>query len=396
MSLPFEKSDSNPQHKFVIENASVVAKQPVEAIDFDIAGMLATADAPGHWFGPPAACKSWLALGACDAIVRGVPFRRLETRKRDSALYLNLDAGATTFRNRIRAISDAPGLSFASISPSEYSHEILRSLLGQFRGAFVVIDCLSSIYNPNTRSDPAFAMREFVDGLRALYAEHGCGGVIIDHPHRPKERGEPGDYHGSIQKEAAFRSMAAITAEPIGEDTSLRRVRITCRKMSEGAPFAPIDVEIEFGRRVTIRRLAVVDVTNRESIIEAKILDWAQRQTTAFTRRTVAEKVRGQAATATRKAFDELVSTGEIIPTGQKRGNGELFRRADASGSRVPTHSDPPDSLLSGVVSEGGSGPLSLIGDPPSQTHSQTHSELAKLAEPLLRGVPGENDRAPE
>lgn len=356
----------------VIESAAVVALQPAEVIEYDIFGIAPATDAPVLMYGPPASLKSWLALAICDAVVRGEPFLDLATRQRTSALYLNLDAGAITFRNRVRSISDAPRFDFVSLSASEYSHDLLRSLLADYRGGFVVIDCLSSIYNPDTKSDPAFAMRAFVDGLRAVFAEFDCGGLIIDHPHRPKERGELGDYHGSIQKEAAFRTMWSIAAEPPENGSTTRRTKIICRKLSEGAPFSPIEVDIEFGSRVIVRRADAISVASRTTLVESKILEWAATQTDQFSRRSVVEKVRGQRAGLIRDAFDDLVTAGKIIATGKKRGNGDLYRLSE-SGSG--THSDPRDPLGSGVAPSGGSGPLSLIGDPPMGTHSGTHPE---------------------
>jgi len=216
-----------------IEHAEVVAAEPPEPIEYDIAAILPASDAPALMFGPPASLKSWLALGMCDASVRGVPFAGLATRKRPRALYLNLDAGAKTFRNRVRAVTSAPGLDFASLAAADFNADVLRAQLEAYAGGFVVIDCLSSIYNPDARKDPAFAMRTFVDGLRALYAEFDCGGVVIDHPHRPKERGELGDYHGSIQKEAAFRTMWSVVAEPAEADNATRRTKLSCRKLSK-------------------------------------------------------------------------------------------------------------------------------------------------------------------
>jgi hypothetical protein len=344
---PDEKPDRTAELVERIKSASIVALEPPDPIDYDVATILPAEDAPGLIFGPPASLKSWLALKLCDAIVRGEPFLGYETRQRPSALYVNLDAGAKTFANRVRSISDAPGFDFVSLSASEFNAGVLRALIDRYRGGFIVLDCLSSIYNPDTKNDPAYAMRSFVDGLRAVFAEFGCGGVVIDHPHRPKERGELGDYHGSIQKEAAFRTMWAVAAEPAGDEPGPRRTRIVCRKLSEGQPFAPIDVEIDFtGPRISVQRADEARPATQTTALEAKILEWAAAQTTAFTQRTVTDKVQGRARDL-RNAFDSLVAAGTIVPTGKKRGSGDLFRVADTASG---TQSDATDATLPGTT----------------------------------------------
>jgi hypothetical protein len=363
-----------------IKSASIVAHEPPDPIEYDVATILPAEDAPGLIFGPPASLKSWLALALCDAIVRGEPFLGFETRRRPSALYVNLDAGAKTFANRVRSISDAPRFDFVSLSTSEFSAaDVLRALIERYQGGFVVLDCLSSIYNPATGSDPAYAMRSFVDSLRAVFAEFGCGGVVIDHPHRPKERGELGDYHGSIQKEAAFRTMWSVAAEPADDEPGPRRTKIVCRKLSEGQPFAPIEVEIDFtGPRVSVQRVYVADPTTRTTGLESKILEWAAAQTIAFTKRTVTDKVRGRALDV-RNAFDVLVDAGKIVPTGAKRGSGDLFRAAvTASG----THSDATDARLPEVA--GASASVSgTQRDAPDAVGSAAVTSSASASPPL-------------
>ena len=361
----------------LIENAAVVSAQPSEPIEYDIELIAPARDAPILMFGPPASLKSWLALGICDAVVRGVPFAGLKTRQRPRALYLNLDAGATSFRNRVRMISDAPGLDFISLSASAYTNGTLRSVLEQYRGAYVVIDCLSAIFAPEARMDPTRAMRSFVDGLRAIYAEHNCGGLIIDHPHRPKERGELGDYHGSIQKEAAFRTMWSVVAEAPANGETERRIKIACRKMSEGASFAPITVDLKFGDRVTVSRLSAADSSETvASIVEMKILEWARVQTTPFSRRNVEDRVRGHATTLVREGFKNLVAKGRIETTGATRGGGGLYQfvAPGLTATASETHSDEADAVK--IVSAGPSAsrPLCSIGDALVPTHSATHS----------------------
>lgn len=364
-----------------IEKASDVALEPAEPIPFDVEGILPACDQPALMFGPPASMKSWLAIALCDAMVRGVPFLGLATRRRPCALYVNLDAGPITFRNRVRAASAAPGFDIVSISSAEYSHEILRRLLEQYRGGFIAIDCLSSIYNPDAKSDPAFAMRAFVDGLRALFAAHDCGGVIIDHPHRPKEKGEAGDFFGSGQKEAAFRTMWVVSADAPDPTIATRGVRIGCRKLSEGAPFAPIAATISFGERVTIEGSSSSDSQPRTSLIEAKILEWGRAQTTAFSRRSVVERFRGHRTADVRDALESLITGGRIEPTGATRGGGDLFRVASVEcvpiSDPLGTHLDPLGS--ESVPASASASPIS-IGDALVGTHSGTHSKTALTA----------------
>jgi len=316
-----------------IESVVDLANTEAEEIEHDIEKIRPTEDAPTLVFGAPGSLKSWLELHACDAIVRGVPFLgRYAVKKRRSALYINIDAGAKSFRNRIRRVSAAPGFDFVTLNARDFSLKSLRKILSQYEGANVDIDCLSAIYNPDRAKDPAFAMREFVDELRSLYAEFGCGGAVIDHPHRPKERGELGDYYGSVQKEAAFRTMWVVTAEP-PDDSPIRRVRIACRKMSEGPPFAPISAVVDFsGPIVSFSASTVAPIDTRDAALDAKITEWARSRAETFSRTSVEQSIRGHRTTDVRRRFDALLASGVFAEAG-RRGSGMTYRLTTPSTS---------------------------------------------------------------
>jgi hypothetical protein len=310
-----------------IEAAAIVAKQQPEEILWDVDGLMPSDDAPTNVFGPPGALKSWIALHLCHAIVAGLLFLgRYHVRKRPSALYINVDAGPKSFRNRIRRVSDVVGFDFLSICSAEFTLHVLRALMANYPGGFVVIDCWSAIYNPERSLDPGFAMKAFVDALRAIYTEFDCGGLVIDHPHRPKEVGALGDYSGSIQKEAGFRNMWHIVADPPVEGQP-RNAKIICRKLSEGEAFAGVRAEIDFSNhRVSFTAPGSGDPEARENTLEAKIIEWAARQTNQFSKRSITDAIHGFRVADVRATTATLIERGVIVPTGAKRGGGDLYR----------------------------------------------------------------------
>lgn len=363
------------EFSFPIESAAEIARTQSEPVDFDVDGMLPAEDAPALVFGPPASLKSWLIMHLCHAIVTGQQFLgQFKVRRRQRALYLNLDAGAKTFRNRIRRISSVAGFDLVSIPSGQFSLDLLRSYMSQYRGAIVVIDCLSSIYNPDRTKDPAFAMREFVDGLRALYAEFECGGVMIDHPHRPKERGEIGDYHGSIQKEAAFRSMWSVSSDPADDSGGPRRVKITCRKLSEGQPFAPVHVLVDFSKDLVGFTTAAVDPETKKNETEARMIEWGLAQMKTFSRSGCVDALTGVGTDAKRKVFDGLVKRSIFVETNEKKGGFSRYRHASTTWPDAQANSGQIGQLPRVVSDDLGRPAYSpSIGGRPAEADSQAN-----------------------
>jgi hypothetical protein len=324
-----------------IESADVVAGQPTEEVLWDVDGLMPSDDAPAHMFGPPGAYKSWLGLHLCDAIVRGAKFLdRFIVRKRPCALYINVDAGPKTFRNRVRRVSDSAAFDFISLTSAEFSQLDRRKLFERYRGGFIAIDCLAAIYNPAKDLDPAFAMRQFVDDLRADYAQFDCGGVIIDHPHRPKEKGTEGDFYGNVQKQAGFRTMWQISKKTGGSDAAENcRTQISCRKLSEGQDFAAVEVVIDFSAEPVAFSTTNTEPASRENAIEAKLIAWAGEQAKTFSRTTIEECRLGYRAADVRRAADDLIKRGVFVVAGT-RGGGHTYR-LESVPHPVPDHSVP-------------------------------------------------------
>jgi hypothetical protein len=309
-----------------IQSAAAVAGTPAETILWDVERLLPSDDAPMLLFGAPGSLKSWLALHLCDAIVTGRRFLgEFAVRRRPRALFINLDAGPKSFRNRIRRMSDSAAFDFISMSAGEFTPSVLHKLMGHYQGGFVVIDCWAAIYNPDKNDDAGFAMRKFVDTLRAIYAEFDAGGLVIDHPHRPKEKGEAGDYYGNIQKEAGLRTMWAI-ATAAAEPGQPRSTKISCRKLSEGEPFAIVSAAIDFSSERIVFATENTDPAQRPSTIESRIIEWAGLRTDAFSKRTVTDSIRGYRVADVRAAVENLIERGRIVATGAKRGGGDLYR----------------------------------------------------------------------
>lgn len=319
-----------------IESAVAIASQPPDIIAWDVAGMMPCDDAPGLIFGPPASFKSWLGLHLCDCVVSGRQFLGVHNvRKRAKALYVNIDAGPKTFRNRVRRIGPTPGLDFISLSAMDFADIGLRELLAEYRDGFVILDCLSAIYNPPRGDDPAYSMRAFVDGLRNDFEAAGCGGAVLDHPHRPKEVGAEGDYFGSIQKEAAFRTMWQVNAEA-KEPGQPGRTKIACRKISEGEPFSVIRATIDFsGERIAF---SVVDATGRTDIstsLRDTIIAWAKKRgALTFSKQNIKDSISGRTCDKA-ACVDDLLQSGVFVQVGRRCGAPELLH-ADHAPVPIP------------------------------------------------------------
>jgi hypothetical protein len=232
-------------------SAAAIAIAGVPSVQWDIDGILPTEDGPAIMFGPPGSLKTWIGLHAAGCIVTGKPFLgHFAVRRRAHALYVNFDAGSRAFDRRV-ARCGYPVENLLVVSPDAYDASALRKLFDQHRGAFVVLDTLSDMYAFGRGDDPALAMRHFLRALRALYHEFNASGIIIDHPHRPRDGAEHGDFYGSVQKAATARIMFNVTPLPRSEQ-GVERAKIACRKMSEAEPFEPFVARLDFNGEIVV------------------------------------------------------------------------------------------------------------------------------------------------
>jgi hypothetical protein len=362
--------------EIIIESAHDISLRPAEPIEYDVDQILPAEDAPALAFGPPGSLKSLLVLHLCDVIVTGQPFLgHFKVKKRPTALAINLDAGAKTFRNRVRRISIAEAFDVTTLSAATFNFKTFRELVARYEGGFIAIDCLSAIYNPDHTKDPAYAMREFVDQLRDLFAQYGCGGIVVDHPHRPKEKGEAGDYYGSIQKEATFRTIWSVTAEP-ADATPIRRVSIACRKLSEGQPFEPVSAVVDFSEDWIRFRCSNAATAGPRNAVERSVLEWALNQPDAFSKNAVETSLNHAHRQADlRRALSALVATSLLVATKRKRGGATLYTPHPSLTSL--TNSNEAENLpLSGpeAVRWRSYGPVG--------GHEPTNPEVALVSEP--------------
>lgn len=223
--------------------AQIIASPPPPAL-FDIEAMLTNEDGPAILFGEPGAMKSWVGLHIAMCMATAAPvFGRFASRARNKSVYVNLDAGRNSFERRVLRMGKAL-TNVIVLTPDHYDADELMALFERRAGAFVTIDAFANMYHVDRSKDAAEAAREFLQGLRALYAEYGCNGIVIDHPHRAREGGpDGGDYYGSIQKLAAIRTMWQIAKYG---DPKENLARITCRKVNEAEPFPAFVVRADF------------------------------------------------------------------------------------------------------------------------------------------------------
>ncbi len=239
--------DVTPKKSWVSHTEAEIVGMNIPAPSFDVEGLLPKEDGPTLVFGPPEAGKSWLTMHLCRCLASGDLFLgRLAVNKYPEVVYINMDAGARTTQRRFQRLASgkAPLANYHLYCADEFDAAEMERIFEKHRGAFVVIDCLADFYHQDRSKEQAEGMRGFVRGLRGLYERNACNGIVLDHPHRPKD-GAPGDYYGSIQKEASFRTMWLVQALPI-EDKSTRSLKITCRKMNDGERFLPFVVKIVF------------------------------------------------------------------------------------------------------------------------------------------------------
>jgi len=259
------KSRNGRPSKWKVQSAADIFRDGVSPLEYDIEGLLPSDDGPAIFFGPPGSLKSYLALHAANCSVTGDRFLgHFPVRKRPYAVYVNLDAGARTFNRRVLKFG-FKGDELRVTSPDAYDAEQLQEVFKQYPGSFIVLDAFADAYVTHSGDDQAQVMRRFVRDQRALYSKHGCSGIIVDHPRRPRDGESHADYYGSVQKEATARVMWTVSRLPAGTDPSEVKVRISCRKMSEGEPFEPFVAKALFAAgSVTLTYDGVLDaVTGR-------------------------------------------------------------------------------------------------------------------------------------
>jgi hypothetical protein len=243
--MRWEPGIKAPRPKWTLESAASINENGVPPLEWDVEGLLPSEDGPAIIFGPPGALKSWIGLEIARCSVTGNPFLgRFAVRKRSHAIYVNLDAGRNSFARRVLRIGAA--LENLLIASAEaYDADALEQVMQDHPDSFVVIDCLADAYHFQRGDDSAESMRRFIRNLRAVFERHDGSGILLDHPHRPRD-GEPhGDYYGSIQKEAAARTMLFVKPLHSGEE-HVASAQIDCRKMNEAEAFESFVVRFDF------------------------------------------------------------------------------------------------------------------------------------------------------
>jgi len=297
-----------------------------EPIAWDVEQLLPADDAPALLFGAPGAMKTWIALHLCDCVASGRPFLgKYPARQRPNVLFLNADAGAKTFRQRVRAVSADLRFDFVTIVESLTLTDLER-VLERYAGAFVVVDCFANIYHPPQYGDQAESMRNFVQELRRIFELYNCGGAIIDHENRGVA-GKGADYYGSAQKLATFRTAWRIEAGPEGENASIRLPTVSCRKIGEGAIFPKFTAQIDFAHLPRIAFTTASTIVGEDTA--AKIMRWARSQRDPFSPRNATDQVDGRDASI-RQTFAALVEAGELVASGSRSGH-PTYRASTAS-----------------------------------------------------------------
>lgn len=226
--------------------ASVIAARGVPEIEWDIEGLLERFSGPTLLFGPTESLKSWIALHAAVCSVTGDLFLgKFPVRLRQTAIYLNFDAGARAFDRRV-ALMGAGLENLLIASPSSFDSDALRLVSAQYPEAFIVIDCLSDVYRPDPQVEQGTAMRVWFRDMRKLYEAGGHNGFIVDHTRRLKtgDSASSERYYGSAQKKATARSMWFVERlHQQGEGETAARARVTCEKLNEAEKFSAFIVD---------------------------------------------------------------------------------------------------------------------------------------------------------
>lgn len=224
--------------------AARIIESPPPPASFDIDFLLPTEDGPAILFGQPGAMKSWVGLHIVMCMPIEAPvFGRFLTKARPESVYVNFDAGRSTFERRVVRMGKALD-NVIVLTPDCNDNAEMIALFKRHAGAFIVIDAFADMYHVDRTKDAAEAARDFFQDLRNLYAEYGCNGIIIDHPHRPREGSPDGDYYGSIQKLASVRCMWMIAKYG---DPKESLAKISCRKMNEAELFPAFVIKADFG-----------------------------------------------------------------------------------------------------------------------------------------------------
>jgi hypothetical protein len=320
---------------------------------FDIESLLPSEEGPALFFGPPGACKSWITMHLCRCMATGAPFLgRFATKKYPSVLFINFDAGTKTTMRRFKrlAAGKIPLTNYHLISEREFDAVALRHVFEDNPGAFIVIDCLADFYHADRTKEQGDAMREFIRDLRSLFETHGCNGVVLDHPHRPRD-GQPGDFYGSVQKEATFRTMwhAQPMAPTPGDPTGVARVKIVSRKINEGEKSPPFIVKVCFSSaEITFTHEA--DLTAAGTVAPA-IPDFVQVERLlagvphpGLTRPTISSYL----GFGKERTLLAIRASSKIAPFGKARNSSYYLKESDAAPSDSPNDSEsdaaPSDS----------------------------------------------------
>jgi hypothetical protein len=151
---------------------------------------------------------------------------------------------------------------------------------------------------------------------------------VLDHPHRPKEVGGEGDYFGSIQKEAAFRTMWQVNAEA-KEPGQPGRTKISCRKISEGEPFSVTRATVDFsGECISFSADDAPEQSGGSPKVRTAVLAWAKKRgPVPFSKQNVKDAIKfGNGPIST--CIDELAAAKLLIVVGV-RGGAPIFTHPD-------------------------------------------------------------------
>jgi hypothetical protein len=198
-----------------------------------------------------------------------------------------------------------------------------------------------------------------ISGVWAYIPDFGCGGAVLDHPHRPKEPGAEGDYYGNVQKEATFRTMWQVNAEA-KEPGQPGRAKIACRKISEDEPFATVHAEIDFSADL----IAFSESASHGGALEAKVVAVAKRHSSQpFTMRNLTDSVTGGHATCASRQTDSSSAASSGRPDRRNAAGRSCFIGISArTHSRTHSKSAESASQRESASPKGGTHSLSTLG----------------------------------
>lgn len=315
-----------------LRSAADIAELGVSPVVFDIDGIAEADGGPIVIFAEPEGLKTWVALLAAAAIVTGKPFLgHFPVRQRPWSIIVNLDAGRAAIERRIALLRcEDPRL--LVVTPESWDVERFEELLATHPGAWVVIDCLADVFQPDPSEEQGIATRRFLRELRMIFERHGANGMIVDHARRQTSSRPGVDYYGSVQRKAAVRMMWAL--ERVREaDRLTNSVVIRCEKMSESERFPAFIATLDFGLDcVAAGYGGLADAAPQPKARRTAVDDAADtmlamlRERGSFTR----DELGVRKSNTTRAAFNRLIDDGIVrAVTSGRPERFDLAERAD-------------------------------------------------------------------